>query len=242
VSSPDAGVRAAPAAAAVILLAVGEALFLSYRSSLPPDERPGVILSGDGANPVELPTYLGSVWMGHRVEPEAIERSILPPDTGFSRKFYVDLDDPSQHVLLSIVLSGRDRTSIHRPELCVVGQGWTIDRSWRHRFAYPSHPDGGFDATVLSVHHEVAGARGRRSVPNVIVYWFTGDDRVVPSQSERMFDDAWIRLVRGRAPRWAYIFLQTGSEDGEGAALARVQSVLNAALPSFQPPTSYGSD
>jgi exosortase len=235
-SAPLAGARAAPVAAAVVLLAVGEALFLSHRSSLPPNERPGVILSRDGANPVELPTYLGPNWMGHRVEPEAIERSILPPDTGFSRKFYVDLDDPGQHVLLSIVLSGRDRTSIHRPELCVVGQGWTIDRSSRHRFAYPSHPNASFEATVLSVHHEIAGAQGRRSVPNLIVYWFTGDDRVVPSQAERMFYDAWIRVARGRAPRWAYIFLQTGSADGEVAGLARIQTILNAALPSFQPP------
>jgi exosortase len=242
VPPPQTAARTGPMAAVVVLCVAGEALFLSYRASLPPNERPGVILAKDGANPVELPTYLGSAWMGHRVEPEPIERSILPADTGFSRKYYVNLDDPSEHVLLSIVLSGRDRTSIHRPELCVIGQGWTIDRTSLHRFAYPSHPDAGFEATVLSVHHEITGAQGRRSVPNIIAYWFTGDDRVVPSQGERMLYDAWIRISRGRAPRWAYIFLQTGSSDGEGAGLARMQSILDASLPSFQPPTSRDRD
>jgi hypothetical protein len=173
--------------------------------------------------------------MGRSVEPEAVERAILPPDTGFSRKFYVNLDEPGKHVLLSLVLSGRDRTSIHRPELCVVAQGWTLVHSSRHHFAYPARPDAGFDATVLSVRHEVGGAQGRKEVPNIIVYWFVGDGRVVASQSGRMICDAWSRLAHGRAPRWAYVYLQTGSEDGEDAGLARIQSILSSTLPSFQP-------
>jgi exosortase len=239
-SSLEIGLGAGSVAAVVVLGAIGDGFFLSYRASRPPNEKPGIILAKDGASPVELPTYLDSNWMGHRVEPDSVERAILPPDTGFSRKLYLNLDDPSQHVLLSIVLSGRDRTSIHRPELCVVSQGWTIDRTSTHRFAYPGHPGGGFDATVLSVHHEVAGASGRRSVANFIVYWFVGDDRVVATQGERMMTDAWNRVVHGRAPRWAYVFLQTGAEDGLDAELARMQSILDSALPAFQPAFSRG--
>ena len=51
-----------------------------------------------------------------------------------------------------------------------------------------------------------------------------------------MFFDAWNRLVRGRAPRWAYVFLQTGADGGIDPAVARMQGILDAALPSFQPP------
>jgi hypothetical protein len=50
-----------------------------------------------------------------------------------------------------------------------------------------------------------------------------------------MFCDAWDRIFLGRATRWAYILLQTGADDGEDAGLARIQSVLSATLPSFQP-------
>jgi len=71
--------------------------------------------------------------------------------------------------------------------------------------------------------------------PNVIAYWFIGDDRIVNSQAKRIIYGAWNRLGRGRSPRWAYVFLQTGSEDGAGAALARIQNVLDSALPAFQP-------
>jgi exosortase len=242
-SLPDPMVKvgARLAAGAVVLLAIVDGLFLSYRASRPYDERPGVILAKDGANPIELPTYLGASWMGRRVDPDAVERAILPPDTGFSRKYYVDLDDPGRHVLLSIVLSGRDRTSIHRPELCVVGQGWTIERTSRHHFDYPARGDAGFEATVLSVRHEVIGPHGRASLPNIIVYWFVGDDRIEASQLKRILYDAWSRLAHGRAPRWAYVYLQTGTEDGEAAGIGRIQDILNLALPSFQPPYPAGN-
>ncbi len=229
-----------PLTAAVAVLAVAEATLLSHRIDLPPDERTGVALAPDGANPKELPTYLGSEWMGQHVEPAPIEREILPPDTGFSRKKYVNLEKVGQNVLLSIVLSGRDRTSIHRPELCLVGQGWTIDQSTTHHFEYPGVQGAGFDATVLSVHHEVSTPSGRKSVPDIVVYWFVGAQRVFATQGGRMAYDAWSRVSSGRAPRWAYVFLQTDASDGIDAGLARIQDVLNASLPSFQPAIMSG--
>jgi len=226
----------AAVAAAVLLAAAAEAAFLGARLSRPPAGRAGVILAGDGANPARLPAFLGSDWMGRDIEPTAVERAILPPDTGYSTKQYWNREGPSHQVLLSIVLSGRDRTSIHRPELCLVGQGWTIGGSSSHRFSYPGRPGAGIDASVLNVRRERAGARVGDSVPEIVAYWFVGGDRIVASQGARMFLDAWNRIVHGRADRWAYVLLQTDAGDGEAAGLARIQSILNTALPSFQPP------
>ena len=226
----------AAVAAAVLLAAAAEAAFLVHRSSLPPGGGAGVILARDGANPAELPAFLGSDWMGRNIEPTAVERAILPPDTGYSAKQYVSREGPGRQVLLSIVLSGRDRTSIHRPELCLVGQGWTIEGTSLHRFSYPGRPGAGFEATVLHVRRGHAGGLGGGAAPELVVYWFSGGDRIVASQGERMLLDAWNRIIHGRADRWAYVLLQTGAEDGEDAALARIQSILNSALPSFQPP------
>ena len=229
-------VSVAPAlAVAVVLLALGEAAYLGHRAARPADARAGVLLAADGANPVELPTFLDSGWMGSRIYPTAVERAILPPDTGYSRKLYSSQEGARQQVLLSVVLSGRDRTSIHRPELCLVGQGWTIDGSERHRFDYPGRPGAGFEATVLRVHQQAAGATRTAPVPGIVAYWFVGGERVVPTQGERVVYDAWNRVARGRADRWAYVLAMTGAADGADAALARVQSVLNAALPAFQP-------
>jgi hypothetical protein len=48
--------------------------------------------------------------------------------------------------------------------------------------------------------------------------------------------DAWNRVAHARADRWAYVLLQTDASDGEPAALARMQAVLDATLPAFQRP------
>jgi hypothetical protein len=167
----------------------------------------------------------------------AAEREILPPDTGFSRKTYVALADPESPVFLSIVLSGRDRTSIHRPELCLVAQGWTIAGAETHRFAYPDRPGGlTFPSTVLHVQLERTTPRGRQVVPQLVAYWFVSSDAVAATHWERLAHDAWNRLRHLRADRWAYVLLQTDATDGETAALARMQAVLDRTLPAFQEP------
>jgi hypothetical protein len=227
-------------AIAILLVVSTEAAFLKHRSDLPPSGTTGVLLADGGENPVELPTFLDSGWMGSRIEPTAVERSILPPDTGYSRKLYLSQEGPSRQTLLSIVLSGRDRTSIHRPELCLVGQGWTIDSVTYHRFSYPGRRGSDFEATVLGVHRQPADALRTAPVPEIVVYWYVGDDRIVPSQIKRMLYDAWNRVVHGRADRWAYVLLMTDARDGEGAALGRIQMILNSTLPAFQPAIATG--
>jgi len=227
---------ATPVAVAVVALAIGEMAFLAHLAALPASGLTGVRLAADGLNPVELPTFLGTDWIGRRAEVTAIERELLPADTGFSRKLYVPVNDPASAVFLSIVLSGRDRTSIHRPELCLVGQGWTLRGSNEQRFTYPGRADAAFSSTLLHVQREAVTARGRESVPQVVAYWFVSGDAVIATHGQRFLHDAWNRLFHLRADRWAYVLMQTDARAGDTAALARMQAVLDQVLPAFQPP------
>ncbi len=162
---------------------------------------------------------------------------MLPADTGFSRMNYVSLHDLTQRVFLSVVLSGRDRTSIHRPELCLGGQGWTIRGRTTHEFNWPHGGAGRVPATVLRIEHELTDPRGgTRKIPALFAYWFVGADRVVASNGERILYSALDRIRHLQVHRWAYVVLQTTATDGEAAALARMQTVLNGTLPSFQKP------
>ncbi|MNG40409.1 hypothetical protein D3C84_1289810 [compost metagenome] len=68
------------------------------------------------------------------------------------------------------------------------------------------------------------------------MYWFVGGDAITASPWTRTAIDAWNRVTRLRADRWAYVLLQTDARDGEEAALARMQSVLNETLPAFHQP------
>ncbi len=50
----------------------------------------------------------------------------LPQDTSFMTRRYFP---PSRRrpLLFNVVLMGTDRTSIHKPQFCLTGQGWNID-------------------------------------------------------------------------------------------------------------------
>jgi hypothetical protein len=168
-----------------------------------------------------------------------VERDILPADTGFSRRNYAFLADRRRDVFLSIVVSGRDRTSIHRPELCLAGQGWTIDEVAQHAFhaaAAEGAEAGEFEATLLRVRRELPTSRGRIITPQLVAYWFVNGDSVVSSHWQRFIHDVWNRVARARADRWAYVLIQTDAADGEAAALQRMQTILDGTLPTFQRP------
>jgi exosortase len=224
-----------PGTLVTMLAALATALFLAHVAALPARGRVGIVLGPDGRAPVELPAFLGNDWIGRRTEVTEVERQLLPADTGFSRRTYVSLADPSKQVFLSIVLSGRDRTSIHRPELCLVGQGWTILGSFTHHFDCPGNLPG-FPATVLRVEKAFPTPRGRVVVSQLVAYYFVGGDSVVASHWDRIATDAWNRVAHGRADRWAYVLIQTGASDGETAALRRIQTVLDGTLGVFQKP------
>ncbi len=224
---PRAGV------AAVLALAAGAAAFAVWMDARPVLGGAGVVLAPDGRDPVELPAFVGVDWVGRRTEVTAVEREVLPPDTGYSRRNYIATADVRRQVFVSIVLSGRDRTSIHRPELCLVGQGWTIDGRGAHAFA---HPAGGMvPATVLRISREIVDGRGeRRRVPALFAYWFVGADTIEPTHAGRLWRTALNRL-RGRTDRWAYVVAQTIVLEGEAAAFADLQAVLDGTLPAFLP-------
>jgi EpsI family protein len=217
----------------VVVACAGVAWATTRLDAAQTSPRTGVKLAANGVDPVALPNFLGLDWAGQNAPVTSVEREILPPDTGFSRKNYVSLRDRNQQVFVSIVLSGRDRTSIHRPELCLVGQGWTIRGAEPHRFRVPAAGD--FPATLLRIEREATTRHGQQVVvPALLAYWFVGADRVVATHWERMLFSATDRLRHLQSHRWAYIVVQTHALDGEAAALARMQEVLDGTLPAFQ--------
>ncbi len=228
-------------AIAIAVAAAGVMFAAQKLDAIQVNPRTGIRLAADGVNPVELPHYLGTAWEGQDADVTPIEREVLPPDTGFSRKNYVRLRNLNESVFLSIVLSGRDRTSIHRPELCLVGQGWTILGETRHEFTRADAPGAKVPATVLRIEREVTDARGRKiKVPALFAYWFVGADKIVASNAQRVVQSSVDRLRHLQAHRWAYVVAQTVSFDGEAAGLARLQAVLDGTLPAFQEPLPAG--
>jgi EpsI family protein len=189
----------------------------------------GIPLAEDGLNPAPLPAFLGTDWIGQDTEVTAVEREMLPPDTGYARRIYVSLDDRRQQVLVSVVLSGRDRTSIHRPELCLVGQGWTINEHDQTQLGGGSETTPVWAAALLRLGRQVPGKDGiNQRVNSLFAYWFVGRDRLATTTFERLWFTALNRL-RLRPDRWAYVVVQTVVLPGETEtqAQARMDAVTS---------------
>lgn len=194
----------------------------------------GVRLAPNEIDPVQMPNFVGLDWYGQNYPVSEIERQVLPEDTGFSRKSYRNVLDGS-YVATSIVLSGKDRSSIHRPELCLTGAGWRIVDSFKHTFEVEGAPDG-ITTTVLRLETEVPdGLGGVVPVESLFAYWFVSGTGMASSHTERRLKLMFDRLIRFRSHRWAYVFVQTQVYDDQlDKALARASEIISGTVPEFQ--------
>ncbi len=220
--------------AAVAICAAFSIYAVHKLDALPVRSATGVRLEPDGLNPAELPSLIGSRWVAYAAPVTAAERAVLPPDTGYSRKNYVSIRDNRAQVFVSIVLSGRDRTSIHRPEYCLEGQGWTIRGRFQHAFALQGLAQG-LPATVVRIEREVVSPEGvRAKVPGLLAYWFVSSEGTFGRYTEMLWQNSLDRLFEFRADRWAYVVAQTTALDSETAALQRLQDVVQGAWPEMK--------
>jgi len=140
------------------------------------------------------------------------EYEALPHDTQFRKSIYTNNVD--QKVFVSIVLSGKERNSIHRPQRCLVGQGNTIART-----TYMKIPLEGRDPLKLCILETIKNYRDAEGTPwayhGYYAYWFVGQNRETHSHYERMFWLAWDRVFHSVAHKWAYIAISGRRTDEE---------------------------
>lgn len=154
------------------------------------------------------------------------EQQLLPADTVLVRKRYDHSDGTV--VIVSLVFSGRYRSSIHRPEVCLVGQGREIVSTLRHEVALPGRPPVRF--TVLNMLHHATGATMRPGpLASYFAYCFIGPRHETPSHYVRMFWMAVERVFHGETSKWAYLAI-TGRRDPRGTEHLRRMDDLVARL------------
>lgn len=192
---------------------------------------PGVVM--------ELPEKVSSLY----AFPEAVskgELQILPGDTTFARKTYGGINSGRMdRILCSIVLSGAEKRSIHRPERCLPAQGWHIDQSEVVSVTLPSgHP---LKVTALLLERPVPLADGRSiTLHSYYLYWFVGKGITTPSHLTRILLTNWDMLINRVNQRWAYVIVSANiSKDirPNGLDAAQTLEVLKefivASAPTF---------
>ena len=137
---------------------------------------------------------------GFASEPVAIseaERTILPADTVIDKRRYRSSDG---EFLVSAVVGGRSKSSIHRPELCLPSQGFQMtsprtvevgDVEW----------------------HLVTLARKEASSMGFAYTFFNQDGYRTSSHLRRIFRDVWDRSMCGRIDRWVMLTVHSSVSD-----------------------------
>jgi exosortase len=168
-------------------------------------QAPEVRSGADAGVVMELPGAIGG-YLGSPEEPSRMEREQLPADTQILKMRYrtpaltVDKLDWAN---VTVVLAGAERRSIHRPEVCLDGQGWTILDSK----LIPIEIARGKVLHVKDLFLErlwVNKEGLKRPLRAHYVYWFVGTDVTTPHNWTRVWLSSWDSVARNVNHRWAY--------------------------------------
>ena len=127
------------------------------------------------------------------------ENTILPKDTTILKRVY--RSDWGLHFLVSAVISGAGKSSIHRPELCLPAQGFQM-----------SNPT---DFDVAGRPYHAIQLNGPQRPPALLAYTFFNQAGVhTASHLRRIFLDTWDRSVKNRIDRWVMITVHVSAPMG----------------------------
>jgi len=236
---------------------VGFALLVGLTALLLVRVRANYVLGKAGVKVVEVPLYNEdtnqianvSVYLPDRLADyraamtppvSKIELQMLPPDTVYGRKIYTGPDRFES--MINVVLMGTDRTSIHKPQYCLTGQGQNILSS--EVITIPMARPMPYELKVmkLTTTSQVALGNGNfQTMSGLFLYWFVADGHLTPHHGERMWLMGKDLLTRGLLQRWAYIAYFSICPPGqEGVLLERMKRFIAASVPEFQ--TTTGSE
>lgn len=150
------------------------------------------------------------------------EKTDLPGDTTFYKRNYHSPDGLTYAV--SVVIGGRSRGSIHRAELCLPAQGFTMLAAGRA----PLRLANGKALTVRKIDAKRAG-----SGTLTLVYWFFSRDRQTCSHSQRIFLDIWDRSIHNRINRWVMVAANVSSPLETPESIARFEAFLSELYPQL---------
>lgn len=154
--------------------------------------KPGVVLK----LPMQMEDY-----QGREFDMTAQEKDLLDEGVRLTRAVYGSA--AGRQIMATVILSGFEKRSLHRPEVCLPNQGWTIvDRT-----QVPLRLQDGSEITVMMMRlfrdsEPQPGVRIRTRALNF--YWYIGSDGTwCPDHYEHVFLSYFDAVFRNIQHRWA---------------------------------------
>ncbi len=178
---------------------------------------PGVKLSEEAPKHPVLPLSLDG-YQGRELEMTIDEKNLLDEGVKLARTGYASAT--GRQILATVIMSGFEKRSLHRPEVCLPNQGWTVS----DRMPISIHLEDGrdIDVMMMRVFRDVEPRPGVRIRTRAVnFYWYIGSDGVsCADHYEHIFLSYYDAVFRNIQHRWSmasiYVPLpeqQVGQED-----------------------------
>lgn len=170
----------------------------------------------------------------------ARERNVLDEGVELARFLYTS--PQNRQIMVTVIVGGPGKRTIHRPEHCLPGQGWIIERSERLplRFADGSEAE----ATLLRLFRDIKEeGRPDRRMRVLNFYWYVGSDGTTNPDYYGHISKGYLdALFKDINHRWSMVSvfvpvseLPTGQEDGlaELPILEETRSFISHLVPAL---------
>jgi hypothetical protein len=224
--------------ATALILMAGTAAALAWLRANQKLGEPGIMatsIPGQVRMNINLPGRVSDFTSTNVPEPD-IAISYFPADTSYAERMYFDPD--GLRIQSTAILMGTDRSSIHRPEYCLPGQGWKIDKKEIVAIPIDDNPPYQLQVARWNLSTSVQRPDGTQvTVYGIYVYWYVARNVETPDH-DKMLEQLTLHLFRtGDLQRWAYISYYALCGPGQqDAAFGQVKRLIQAQVPEFQIP------
>ena len=192
-----------------------------------------VAIPGSVRMQIELPERVLDFTSTNMPEPEVV-LGYLPKDTSYAGRLYTATN--GLQINTTVILMGADRTSIHKPDYCLPGQGWTINAK-----AVVNIPVAGPQPYQLPVAKWIVGNvyqtpdGEKHEVSGLYVFWFVADGQQTTDNYQRMWWLGRDLLRTGVLQRWAYVaYFAMCTPGQEDATFEQMKNLIAHSVPDLQ--------
>ena len=153
------------------------------------------------------------------------EMNLLPDSTPVFRRIYHRPGGPE--LTVTVVFSGIERRSIHRPQRCLVSQGNRITDEYSRDCV--NGPGSHMELRILEFGRP---ALGGADPGNIYAYWLFNPERETVHHTERFLWMMYDNCFRAYRPRWGYASIAMARDRSRPEAW---QQELDAFLPHLYP-------
>jgi hypothetical protein len=165
-----------------------------------------------------------------------MELNYFPKDTSYVHRHYQAPDGFNARAI--VILMGADRTSIHRPEYCLVGQGWAPCEKTAVNIPIVDRKPYSLPVMKWIIRNSMQTSDGQnQELHAVYVFWYVANGEQTTSNVKLQCYLIRDLLFTGILQRWAYVsYLSFCAPGQEEATFERMKQLIAASVPEFQLP------